>query len=87
MKTEVKYAPQNLNDVIYPNTATALRINGYATKQLEGHIMLHGPNGTSKTSVAKLLPYANDGQIAVIEDKHLDDVLGQKNLKDYLLNA
>jgi DNA polymerase III delta prime subunit len=87
MKTEVKYAPQNLNDVIYPNTATALRINGYATKQLEGHIMLHGPNGTSKTSVAKLLPYAIDGQNAVIEDKHFDDVLGQKNLKDYLRNA
>ena len=87
MKTEVKYAPQNLNDVIYPNTATALRINGYATKQLEGHIMLHGPNGTSKTSIAKLLPYAIDGQNAVIEDKHFDDVLGQKNLKDYLRNA
>ena len=87
MNTEDKYAPQNLNEVIYPNTATALRINGYATKQLEGHIMLHGPNGTSKTSVAKLLPYAIDGQNAVIEDKHFDDVLGQKNLKDYLRNA
>ena len=87
MNTEDKYAPQNLNEVIYPNTATALRINGYATKQLEGHIMLHGPNGTSKTSIAKLLPYAIDGQNAVIEDKHFDDVLGQKNLKAYLQNA
>lgn len=87
MKCEEKYAPQNLNEVIYPNTAVERRIKAYASKGLEGHILLHGPNGTSKTSIANLLPYAIDGEHAIIEDKDFEDVLGQKNLKDYLHNA
>ena len=87
MKCEEKYAPQNLNEVLYPSTAVERRIKAYASKSLEGHILLHGPNGTSKTTIANLLPYAIDGQHAVIEDKDFEDVLGQKNLKDYLRNA
>ena len=87
MKCEEKYAPKNLDEVLYPSSAVERRIKAYASKDLEGHIMLHGPNGTSKTTIANLLPYAIDGQYAVIEDKHFEDVLGQKNLKDYLRNA
>jgi replication-associated recombination protein RarA len=87
MKCEEKYAPQNLNEVLYPNTAVERRIKAYASKGLEGHILLHGPNGTSKTTIANLLPYAIDGQYAVIEDKDFEDILGQKNLKEYLRNA
>ncbi len=87
MKCEEKYAPQNLNEVLYPSVAVERRIKAYASKDLEGHIMLHGPNGTSKTTIANLLPYAIDGDNAIVEDKHFEDVLGQKNLKDYLRNA
>ncbi len=87
MKCEEKYAPINLNEVLYPSMAVERRIKAYASKSLEGHILLHGPNGTSKTTIANLLPYAIDGQHAVIEDKDFEDVLGQKNLKDYLHNA
>lgn len=87
MKCEEKYAPQNLSEVLYPNTAVERRIKAYASKGLEGHILLHGPNGTSKTTIANLLPYAIDGQYAVIEDKDFEDILGQKNLKEYLRNA
>lgn len=87
MKCEEKYAPKNLNEVLYPSAAVERRIKAYASKDLEGHILLWGPNGTSKTTIANLLPYAIDGQYAVIEDKHFEDVLGQKNLKDYLRNA
>ena len=72
MKTEIKYAPQNLNEVIYPNDATALRMKGYAAGKLEGNILLHGTNGTGKTSIAKLLPYAIAGADAMIEDKEHD---------------
>ena len=55
MKCEIKYAPKNLDEVIFPSTAVQRRITGYATGQLSGHIMLHGPNGTGKTTVANLL--------------------------------
>lgn len=87
MKCEEKYAPQNLNEVLYPSVAVERRIKAYATKQLEGHILLWGPNGTSKTTIANLLPYAIDGTNAIVEHKHFEEILGQKNLKDYLRNA
>lgn len=87
MKCEEKYAPQNLSEVLYPSVAVERRIMAYANKQLEGHILLHGPNGTSKTTIANLLPYVIDGENAIVEDKHFDEILGQKNLKDYLRNA
>ena len=87
MKCEIKYAPQDLDEVLYPSVAVERRIKAYANKDLEGHVLLWGPNGTSKTTIAKLLPDAIDGENAVIEDKHFDEILGQKNLKDYLRNA
>ena len=84
MKTENKYAPTNLNDVIYPSTAVALRIQAYAANQLEGHVMLYGPNGTGKTTVAKLLVNAIGGPDAQLEQKDMDDLLGLSKLKDYI---
>ncbi len=87
MKCEIKYAPQNLNEVLYPSVAVERRIKAYANKDLEGHVLLWGPNGTSKTTIANLLPQAIDGESAIVEDKHFDEILGQKNLKDYLHNA
>ena len=55
MNCEIKYAPKCLNDIIYPSIGVERRIKAYAEKQVQGHIILHGPNGTGKTtSVAKL---------------------------------
>ena len=84
MKTENKYAPTNLNDVIYPSTAVELRIKAYADGQLEGHVMLHGPNGTGKTTVAKLLAQSIGGADAQLESKDMDELLGMTKLKDHM---
>lgn len=87
MKTEIKYAPKNLNEVIYPSVAVALRVKAYAASQLEGHVMLHGPNGTGKSTVAKLLVAAIGGPDVRVEDKDMDDLLGMTKLKDHLKAA
>lgn len=87
MKTENKYAPTNLNEVIYPSTAVALRIQAYADGQLEGHVMLHGPNGTGKTTVAKLLAQSIGGPDAQLESKDMDELLGMTKLKDHMKAA
>jgi replication-associated recombination protein RarA len=87
MKCEIKYAPTNLNEVLYPSVAVERRIKGYASKDLEGHILLWGPNRTSKTTIANLLPFAIDGVDAVIDDKTTDELLAIKDLKGYLSNA
>ena len=87
MKIAIKYAPKTLSEIVYPNIAIERRILGYASGHLENHIILHGSNGTGKTSVASLLPYAISGANAQVEDKDYDAVLKQPNIKAYLRNA
>ncbi len=87
MKTADKYTPKNLEDVIYPNFATRHRIKAYSCGHLEGHIMLHGPNGTGKTTVAHLLATTLGGAQASKEECDFEDFLAKPKLRDYLLNA
>ena len=75
MKSQIKYAPTNLNEVIYPNVAVQRRIQGYATGQLEGHMILHGPNGTGKTTLAGLLVKTIGGEDAMLETNEQEDLL------------
>jgi len=87
MKCEIKYAPNELDEVIYPNLGTERRIKGYASKQLEGHIILHGSNGTGKTSIANLLAKEIGNQQPDVELKDADALLAIPDLKKYLLHA
>jgi len=86
MKTEIKYAPGSLNQVTYPNVSVQRRIEAYAAGQLEGDVMLYGPNGTGKTTVAKLLVRAIGGEDALLEDKDTDELLSIPKIKDYMKN-
>ena len=87
MKCEIKYAPTNLDQVIYPNVAVQRRIQGYATGQLEGHMILHGPNGTGKTTLANLLVQAIGGEDAMRETNEHEDLLDKRDLRGYLRQA
>lgn len=80
----IKYAPQSLADVIYPNQAVEKRIEAYKRGLLDKHIILHGPNGTGKSTIARLLPDAIVGSKAVVENDDFDDLLNRRNLKQYL---
>jgi DNA polymerase III delta prime subunit len=81
------YAPKNLNDVIYPNEAVRLRMQAYADGSLNGNLLLHGPNGTGKTTLANLLPSLISGSGAFIESRTADELIQTKNLTDYVRNA
>ena len=87
MKSQIKYAPTNLNEVLYPNVAVERRIQGYATGQLEGHMILHGPNGTGKTTLAGLLVQAIGGEDAVVETNEHEDLLDKRDIRGYLRQA
>lgn len=84
MKCEIKYAPCNLDEVIYPSVGVERRIKGYASKQLQGHVMLHGSNGTGKSTVARLLIEAIGGSQALVETKHYNSLLSMTDLGEYL---
>jgi len=87
MNVAEKYAPTSLNDVVMPNVATENRINGYASSGLNGHIILWGPNGTGKSTVAHLLPAAIAGDDAFVESKSLEELLAMKDFKSYLMQS
>ena len=87
MKCELKYSPTNLSEVIYPNAAVQWRIQGYATGQLQGHIILHGPNGTGKTTLANLLVQAIGGEDAVVETNEHEELLDKRDIRGYLRQA
>ena len=87
MKTEIKYAPKNLGEVIYPNDAVRTRIQAYMSRDLEGNILLWGPNGTGKTTVAELLPHYIGGDDAFIETESFDDILKKDDLRAYIANS
>ena len=84
MKIQHKYAPQSLSEVIYPNDAVENKVMAYGQRGLNGHVLLHGPNGTGKTTVANLLTHAIGGPNAIVEEKDFDEVLKQPDLKGYL---
>ena len=87
MKCEIKYAPNDLDELIYPNIGVERRVKGYASKKLEGHIILHGPNGTGKTTLANLLVKQIGNQNPEVERKEADEFLAQPDLKKYLKQA
>lgn len=87
MKCETKYAPQNLDEVIYASNAQRLDIHAHSTYLRDRHVMLYGPNGTGKTTVANLLVRAIGGEHASIEQKPHEELLEMKNLSNYLLQA
>ena len=84
MKLTEKYTPKNLTEVIYPDAATKLRLQGYENGELTGNLLLHGAYGTGKTTIANLLAQAIGGNHYVVENKHFDELLGMKNIYDYL---
>ncbi len=87
MKTAIKYAPKNLGEVIYPNDAVRTRIQAYTSGQLEGNILLWGPNGTGKTTVADLMPSYISGANAHVEPLSFDDILKKPDLQLYIANS
>jgi DNA polymerase III gamma/tau subunit len=64
--TTQKYTPKQLTDVIFQNAGVEARVNAYANGRLGGNILLYGPNGTGKTSLANLLPNLISGNGAYI---------------------
>ena len=87
VKTSIKYAPKNLGEVIYPNNAVKTRIQAYMSGQLEGNILLWGPNGTGKTTVAELLAHSIGGDAAHIETQSFDEILKKEDLRGYIANS
>lgn len=51
-----KYAPKKLRDIVFADIAVEHEIHSYVSREDMRPIILYGPNGTGKSSVAKLIP-------------------------------
>lgn len=87
MKTAIQYKPKNLGEVTYSNEAVRRRIQAYMSGQLEGNILLWGPNGTGKTSVANMLPNYISGPNAFVEPLSFEELLKKEDLRSYIANS
>lgn len=56
MKFELKYAPQSINEFVFPDTFVENVVREYIAKDMHCHLLMHGTHGAGKTSLAKLLP-------------------------------
>jgi replication-associated recombination protein RarA len=83
MKTIEKYAPSDLSEVIFGNKSSQYLVNAIGKSAFDCHVLLHGPNGTGKTTTAELLALAIGGEDAMVETKDFNTVLAMPDLKDY----
>ena len=54
----LKYAPNSLDDVVFPSSDAKQVIMDMVELKTLNHVILYGPCGTGKTSVAELIPEA-----------------------------
>ena len=87
MNLMTKYAPQTINDVIFVDPTAKIVVDMLVTGSTGGHLVLHGPNGTGKTSLAKLLPTAIGGPDAWVDSKEYEDILGMKRVDEYMARS
>lgn len=87
MKCEYKYAPQELSEVIFYNAATAARIEAYASGALSDSIILWGPNGTGKSTLARILVSEIGGVDGQRETKSYEELVNMNDLRGYLMQA
>lgn len=71
-----KYEPKNFDDLIYADPGMRIRFQAYIEGLSFGHILLHGPYGCGKTTIAKMLPGA------IIPSIDPDDIMFIQAAKD-----
>jgi len=84
MRLIEKYAPNKLNEVVFGNETSQHLINAIAKGEYECNVILHGPNGTGKTTTANLIAQSIGGNDIMVETKDFCTVLGMPDIKEYL---
>ena len=65
------HKPKTLDDIVLPSATAQELIEDYVDGHIKGNLLLHGPFGTGKTEIAKMVPFALTGDKRV----HFDTLL------------
>ena len=85
-----KYKPTSLADVVYPDTQTQLDIMSYENAGRFNHIILYGPYGTGKSTIARLMPKAvvddvdEDNEVSFINGSKVCGIQNIDDIEDFL---
>jgi len=85
---ERKYSPKSLSEFIFPNDEVKATVMSYSTGQRQQPLLLHGPSGTGKSQLAKLIPNAIEkgkADIYKIKAADINNAEGLEKLKNQKL--
>lgn len=74
MNTQYKYRPQRIEDFVFANDQLEKKIKQYTTGILLRPLVLHGTNGTGKSTLADLIPKALDGNDVKVNKIKAEDL-------------
>ena len=74
MNTQHKYRPKTLDEFVFANDLVERQIKRFATGKTTRPLVLHGPFGTGKSTVADLIPKAIDGPSVRIDKVKAEDL-------------
>lgn len=74
MNTQYKYRPQRIEDFVFATDKLAKQIDRYTSGQSLRPLVLHGPNGTGKSTLADLIPKSLDGQDVKVTKVKAEDL-------------
>jgi replication-associated recombination protein RarA len=74
MNTQHKYRPKNISEFVFANDQVARQVSRYAMGKTVRPLVLHGPNGTGKSTLAELIPKELEGDQVKINKIKAEDL-------------
>lgn len=82
MNTALKYGPTSLSKFVYANSDLKDQIDRYASGSSMSPLVLYGPHGTGKSTLAKLIPEAIDGKNVIVNKVKASSLNSEKEVLD-----
>jgi replication-associated recombination protein RarA len=82
MNTALKYGPTSLSNFVYANSDLKDQIDRYASGSSMSPLVLYGPHGTGKSTLAKLIPEAIDGKNVIVNKVKASSLNSEKEVLD-----
>lgn len=83
---EIKYAPKNINEVVFNNAVYERQLKMIFAGYKPRHLFLSGTNGNGKSTLAELISEELTKQCpALLMNDSIDKLMAQKDLYDYFM--
>ena len=90
-KLEQKYAPKTTKELLFDDEENRLIVSCYSSGEFREHLLLHGPPGTGKTSIANLIAKESGASYSTIAAvtmiKRLEEELDRFNTLQAMLGC